>query len=138
MSASRPSFWGEWASEWDTSCSPSSWDTRQFMGGSEESPVSTAWMWGVKSPKHSSRVSNPEKAPNREKWGVQMWAGRNTAWGQASRVISSRSRLERPRMGRPSEWILPICSSRRESSSAASRPGSKITLCTFRVLSPCL
>ena len=48
---------------------------RQFMGGSEESPVSTAWMYGVISSKHSSTVSNPENAPNREKWGVQICAG---------------------------------------------------------------
>lgn len=35
-------LWGEWASEWDTSCNASSWGTRPFMGGSEERPVSTA------------------------------------------------------------------------------------------------
>ncbi len=32
---------GGWASEWDRRLSRSSADTRQFMGGSEESPVST-------------------------------------------------------------------------------------------------
>ena len=67
------------------------------------------------------------------KWGVQMWAGMNSASGQASRVSSSRSRLSRPRMGRPSERILPMASSRTANSPAASREGSKIRLCTLRV-----
>ena len=40
--ASRPSLAGEWASEWETNVYLSRADTRQFMGGSEESPVSTA------------------------------------------------------------------------------------------------
>ncbi len=132
-SASRPSLAGEWASEWDTSVSPSRAETRQFMGGSEDSPVSTAWMWGVRSPKQASRESKPENAPNTEKWGVQMWAGMNSASGQTSSVNSSRSRLSSPRMGRPSEWMLPMASSRADSSSAASREGSKMTLWTFRV-----
>ena len=104
------------------------------MGGSEDSPVSTAWMQGVRSSKQASMVSNPEKAPNMAKWGVQMWAGMNSASGQVSSVSSSRSRLSRPRMGRPSEWMLPMASSRAESSSAASSEGSRIRLWTFRVL----
>ncbi len=36
-----------------------------------------------------------------------MWAGISTAWGQASKVSSSRSRAESPKMGRPSEWRFP-------------------------------
>ena len=67
------------------------------------------------------------------KWGVQMWAGMSSASGQVSSVSSSRSRLSSPRMGRPSEWMLPMASSRAESSSAASREGSRIRLWTFRV-----
>ena len=73
------------------------------MGGSDDKPVSTAWIMGARSPKHSSTESKPEKAPNMEKCGVQIWAGTNTASGQLSSVISSKSRLSRPRMGRPSE-----------------------------------
>lgn len=106
--ASRPSLAGEWASELETKKYRSSAESRQFIGGSEESPVSSAWMWGVRSSKHSSMVSKPEKAPKSEKWGVQMWAGMNTASGQASSVSSSRSRLSRPRMGRrPSAGCTP-------------------------------
>ena len=37
------------------------------------------------------------------------------------------------RIGRPSEWMLPIASSFWESLSAASSPGSRIRLCTLRV-----
>ena len=132
--ASRPSFDGECASEFETSVSPSSADTRQFIGGSEDRPVSTAWMCGVRSSKQSSIVSKPENAPNMEKCGVQMCAGMNSASGQASSVSSSRSRLSRPRMGRPSDRMLPMASSRAASSSAASRLGRRITLCTLRVL----
>ena len=132
--ASRPSLDGEWASELDTRWYPSRAESRQFMGGSEDSPVSRAWMWGVRSPKQSPMASKPEKAPKREKWGVQIWAGIKTAWGLASRVISSRSRQSRPRMGRPSEWMLPMASSRRDRFSAAAREGRRIRLCTLRTL----
>ena len=65
-----------------------------------------------------------------------MWAGMNTAPGQVSSVISSRSRLSSPRMGRPSEWMLPMASNLWERASAASKLGSKIRLCTLRVLPP--
>ena len=57
-----------------------------------------------------------------------MWAGTNMASGQVSRVSSSRSWQGSPRMGRPSEWMLPMASSRRDSSSASSSPGSRIRL----------
>ena len=77
--ASRPSLAGECASELETRVKRSRADTRQFIGGSEERPVSTAWMYPDRSPKHSSTVSKPEKAPNMEKCGVQIWAGINTA-----------------------------------------------------------
>ena len=53
----------------------SSAESRQFIGGSEERPVSTAWIYGVISPKHASTVSKPENAPNIEKCGVQICAG---------------------------------------------------------------
>ena len=131
--ASRPSLAGEWASELDTSWYPSRAESRQFMGGSEERPVSRAWTCPVRSPKQSSILSKPENAPKREKWGVQMWAGIKTASGQASSVISSRSRQSRPRMGRPSDRMLPMASSRRDSSSAASREDRMMTEWTFLV-----
>ena len=132
--ASRPSLAGEWASELETRVRPSRSDTRQFMGGSEDRPVSTAWMWGRREPKHSSTESKPEKAPNMAKWGVQIWAGMNSASGQVSSVSSSRSRLSSPRMGRPSERMFPMASSLADSRSAASREGRRIRLWTFRVL----
>ena len=46
-------------------------ERRQFIGGSDERPVSMAWMWGVSSSKHSSMVSKPEFEPKTEKCGVQ-------------------------------------------------------------------
>ena len=48
-------------------------------------------------------VSNPEKAPNKEKCGVQIWAGMNSASGQLSKVISNKSLQSSPKIGRPSE-----------------------------------
>ena len=48
--ASRPSFGGEWASEFDTSVKRSSIDSRQFIAGSDDSPVSTAKMCDARSP----------------------------------------------------------------------------------------
>ena len=131
--ASRASFDGECASEFETSVNRSSAEIRQFIGGSEERPVSSAWICGVKSPKHASIVSKPEYAPNREKCGVQICAGIKIARGQISRVISSRSRMSSPKIGLPSECRFPICSSRWESASAASKSGSRITLWTFLV-----
>ena len=73
--ASLPKFSGEWASELDTRVKPSNPETRQFMGGSDDSPVSTAKMFGVRSSKHSSRESKPDLEPRTENQGVQMWAG---------------------------------------------------------------
>ena len=113
-------------------------ESRQFMGGSEESPVSTAWIWGARSPKHSSTVSKPEQAPNMEKCGVQIWAGTKIPFGHVSSMISRRSRQESPRIGRPSEWIFPMASSRFDKSFASSSPGSRIRLWTFRTLPSCL
>ena len=136
--ASRPSFAAEWASEFEISWNRSRADSRQFMGGSEERPVSTAWIMGARSPKHSSTVSKPEKAPNMEKWGVQMWAGTKTASGQISRVSSSRSWLEIPRIGLPSEWMFPTVSSFAAIRSAASRSGRIMRLWTFLTLPSCL
>ena len=55
------------------------------------------------------------------------------ARGHDSRMISSRSRQSSPRMGRPSEWIFPICSSLDEILSASSSPGRIMRLWTLRV-----
>jgi hypothetical protein len=48
--ASRASACGECASEFDTSRYRSSDETRQFISGSEDRPVSTAKMWSARSP----------------------------------------------------------------------------------------
>ncbi len=47
MFASRPIFAGEWASEFEMRLIVSSAETRQFIGGSDESPVSMALIWGA-------------------------------------------------------------------------------------------
>ena len=111
--------------------------TRRFIKGSEESPVSSACICGDKSLKHSSIVSNPENAPKSEKCGVQICAGINTASGHTSSVIESRSLDERLKIGRPSERILPIVSNLKESRSAASSDGRRMTLCTLRTFPSC-
>ena len=48
--ASRPSFSGEWASELETRAKRSRKLQAQFMGGSEDSPVSTAQISRLSSP----------------------------------------------------------------------------------------
>ena len=132
---SRASFCGECASEFDTMAYRSSIDSRQFIGGSDDSPVSIVKIWGSISPKQASSVSNPELAPSAAKCGVQMCAGMNSTPSHASRHISTRSRLSNPRIGRPSDLRLPISSSRAFSRSTASKSGITITWCTLRVLS---
>ena len=126
--ASRPRFSGECASELDTRVNPSNDDTRQFMAGSEESPVSTAKIWGVKSSKHSSMESKPDLEPSTENQGVQMWAGIKKASLEVSSRVSSRSRASSPRIGRPSDFILPILSSRLLNCRATSKSGAKTRL----------
>ncbi|MDH3872864.1 MAG: hypothetical protein OET07_01795 [Desulfobacteraceae bacterium] len=108
--ASLPSFNGECASEFDTSVRLSSADTRQFIAGSDERPVSIANIKGVRSSKHSSIESKPDFEPNSENHGVQMWAGIRNAWSDVSRSISKRSLASRPSMGLPSDFIFPILS----------------------------
>jgi hypothetical protein len=48
--ASRPSFSGEWASEFDIIAKRSRALTAQFMGGFDDRPVSIAPMRGARSP----------------------------------------------------------------------------------------
>ena len=69
------------------------------MGGSELRPVSRAWIFPVRSPKHASRESKPDLDPKTENHGVQTWAGMKKARSSASSTISSRSRESRPRIG---------------------------------------
>lgn len=108
MFASLPIFIGEWASEFEIRVMLSRSESLQFMGGSDESPVSMAWMWGVNSSKHSSRESKPDAAPNTEKCGVHAWAGTNKARSDTSRTILKSSFASMPSMGLPSDLRLPI------------------------------
>ena len=105
------------------------------MGGSEERPVSTAKMCGVRSAKHSSTESKPDLEPRIENHGVQMWAGIRWQRSPVASTISSRSRLSRPRIGRPSERMLPIFSSSAWRFAVVSKEGEKTMLCTLRVRS---
>src|SRR5713101_5971297 len=66
----------------------SSADRRVFMGGSEESPVSSAKTYGSSSSKHSSRLSKPDSEPRTAKCGVQIWAGTKSTSGQTSRLMA--------------------------------------------------
>ncbi len=71
------------------------------MGGSEESPVSSAKISLVRSPKHSSTVSKPDLEPSMENHGVQICAGMSARRGSTSSTNSKRSRESSPKMGRP-------------------------------------
>src|SRR5512145_3359552 len=102
--------------------------TRQFIGGSEDRPVSTAKTSLAKSEKHSVTLSNPDLEPNIENQGVQMCAGTRNAWEWSDKVISSKCRASRPRIGRPSEPRLPIAESCFESSFATSIVGTNTRL----------
>src|SRR4030042_3581288 len=83
-------------------------ESRQFIGGSDESPVSIEWICGVNSSKHSDSESKPDSAPKTEKWGVHAWAGTRTASGEVSRTIFSKCFASSPRIGLPSDERLPI------------------------------
>ena len=78
----------EWASEKDTTVFPKTAGARQFISGSLDNPVSTAGMWTVISPKHSSNYSNPDFDPNIPHQGVQIFSG---APMQASSISSNRA-----------------------------------------------
>src|SRR3989344_2039343 len=108
----------------------SSWDRRQFITGSLESPVSTAKIYFVYSPKHASSVSKPDIEPNTENQGVQQCAGTTTAFGFAFKTIFTTSRESMPKIGRPSDAKLPIQPNCVLIFSAVSRSGAKIILCT--------
>ena len=62
-----------------------------------------------------------------------MCAGMNMASSHSSMTISRRSLLSKPRIGLPSEWMLPMASSLCDMASASSMLGSNIRLWTFLV-----
>ena len=126
--ASLASLSGECASEFETRVYLSSEESRQFIGGSEDRPVSRATICLEYSPKHSSMESKPDFEPKTENQGVQICAGiKNDPW-PTSNTISSRSLLASPRIGRPSDLIFPIRAKRPPISAAASRDGTRIRL----------
>ena len=101
---------------------------RQFIGGSDDSPVSSATICLLYSPKHSSIESKPDLDPKTENQGVHICAGIKKDPWPTSNTISSKSLLESPRIGRPSDFILPIRAKRPPISAAASRSGTNIRL----------
>ena len=109
--AFRPRYPGECASELEISLISSRSLMRQFIGGSEDNPVSTAKICFFNDPKHSSIESKPDFDPNMENHGVQMWAGTKKPLSLTSSIMESRSCASSPRIGRPSDLILPIASS---------------------------
>src|SRR3989344_1308834 len=80
---------------------------RQFISGSEESPVSKAITCLVMPPKHSSTESKPDLLPKIPKYGVHACAGMSIPSGEASRRYLSTSLEFIPKMGRPSPASLP-------------------------------
>ena len=138
MLASLPSFWGEWASEFETSAYLSRADSFQFMTGSEDKPVSNAKMCSDRSRKHASILSYPPFDPSVENQGVQIWAGIRWASSDASSTISSRSLDGNPNIGLPSEARLPITLKRAFILFAVSRSGASTILWFFLTLSPYL
>ncbi len=104
------------------------------MGGSDESPVSTAKMFSVRSSKHSSNVSYPLFAPSTENHGVHIWAGIRTVPSPASKAISNKSFEGNPSIGLPSDLIFPTASSLLCIFFTASNDEDRIRLCTFLTL----
>lgn len=103
------------------------------MGGSEDRPVSMTLMCAASSPKHSSRESKPELAPNTEKCGVQVCAGMSSASGgdlewEAQQLFA----VQAPRMGRPSACRLPMRASRALILATTLKLGARIRLCALR------
>ncbi len=110
-------------------------ERRQFIGGSDESPVSMAKICGVNSSKHSSRESKPDAAPKTEKWGVQAWARTNTASGDESMTIFKSSFASIPSIGLPSALRFPIFDNAKFIFAASAKSCTKIIACIFRVFS---
>src|SRR4030066_514334 len=133
MFASRASFFGECASEFDIRVTLSSADSLRFILGSDDRPVSIAYTFGVRSSKHSSSESNPEFEPNPEKCGVHAWAGINITSGDASSAILNNPLLSSPSIGLPSAFRFPIFDSASLIRCTDSNEGAKRRLCTFLV-----
>src|SRR3990172_10350131 len=131
--ASRPIFAGEWASELEMSVMLSSMESRQFISGYDERPVSMAWMCFAYSPKHSSMLLKPDLLPKMENHGVHAWAGMTMQSGEASSTIFISSCAEKPKIGRPSETTLPLLPNSLFIFSTVSKDGAKIRLCIFLV-----
>src|SRR3989338_4992629 len=105
--ASRPMRLKEWLSELEISAYLSSMETRQFMAGSLDKPVSRAKIYFEYSSKHSSIVLKPDLEPKTENHGVQICAGTKKQFGSAFKAIFKSSFESSPRIGRPSDFILP-------------------------------
>ena len=97
----------------------------QFIAGSLDSPVSTAWMWGVMSKKHSSRWSKPDLDPNNPNQGVQTWAGMTMHWWFMSNAKAVRSLADMGKVGRPSDSSLaPALEKAVQSSATVAKSGA--------------
>src|SRR3989338_10484131 len=130
--ASRPRLSSECASELETKVILSNLDKRQFIGGSEESPVSIEVICDANSSKHSSMLSKPDLEPKIENHGVQAWAGIIRQSAETSSKIFNNSLASKPKIGRPSECMLPIFSKRLLSSLTISRLGATTKRCNRR------
>ena len=122
--ASRPTFSGECASELEMSVKRSSCDTRQFIAGSEESPVSAANTCGARSAKHSSSESNPDCAPSAEYQGVHMCAGTKYASGEELQDDFEQVPRIETEDGLPSDSKLPTRASRSLMRPALAKSGA--------------
>src|SRR3989338_79824 len=80
----------------------SSFESRQFIAGSLESPVSIACILCEYSLKHSSTESNPDMLPKIPYQGVQLCAGIISISSSISFIISTNSMQENPKIGLPS------------------------------------
>src|SRR3989339_224212 len=98
------------------------------MAGSEESPVSTAIISWLTSPKHSAIESNPEFAPKRENQGVQICAGITITSDEIALIFFTKFKALIPKIGLPSEVMLPISESDLLINSATSMEGDKKTM----------
>src|SRR3989344_5715252 len=132
--ASRPIFRAEWLSELDINATLSSADTRQFIWGSDDNPVSIAKIFGVSSSKHSSNESKPDIEPKMENHGVQACAGTTIHEGSALKAALATSFASIPIIGRPSEAKFPDHESRVLMASAASNDGANKIVWTLRTL----
>src|SRR3989338_8876674 len=126
--ASLPMRLNEWLSELEISAYLSSMETRQFIAGSLDKPVSKAKMCFEYSSKHSSIVLKPDFEPNTENQGVHICAGTKKQFGSAFKAIFKSSLESSPKIGRPSDFMFPRKLSCTFIFSATSIDGAKIRL----------